>query len=463
MLESSRAVLESSSSAEGAAPDSSASRILRATGVLTGFSGVVLAATVARELVTANYFGRSDALDAYLIAYVLPSFVVNIVAYSFNLALIPVFVEVRQQEGSVRAQRLLSGAMVWSLGMLTAVVLVLAALAPWYLPLLGSGFSASKLLLTRHLLYLLLPLILLTGVTSNGTAVLNAGERFALPGALSVLPPLAALGFVLLWGKSWSVFSLAAGTVAGTALQVTALAWVARSHQIDLTPRWYGVDLKLRLVIRQYLPMMAGALLLGSADLVDQAMAAMLPAGSVAALGYARKIVSVLVVVGAIPLGAASLPYFSEMAAKGAWDACRRTLRTVGGVILLVTIPVTLILVLFAHPIVHLLFERGAFTAHDTDVVSRVEAWFAYQIPFYLLCSLGLRVISALKRNGVVMGIAAVTSTLNVILNLLLMRHYGVAGIALSTSLVFLASSLLIFTAIFILIRSNQRRLAAGA
>jgi putative peptidoglycan lipid II flippase len=431
-------------------------KILRATGVLTGFSGVVLAATVARELITAKYFGRSDALDAYLIAYLLPSFVVNIVAYSFNLALIPVFIEVRQQEGRAAAQRLFSGAMVWSLGMLTAVVLLLAATAPWYLPLLGSGFSASKLLLTRHLLYVLLPLIALTGVTSNGTAVLNAGERFALPGALAVLPPLGALAFVILLGDSWSVYSLAVGTVAGTAVQVAALAWVARSHGVDLAPRWYGYGPRLRLVIRQYVPMMAGALLLGSTDVVDQAMAAMLSGGSVAALGYARKIVSVLVVVGAIPLASASLPYFSEMTAKGAWDACRRTLRTVGGVILLVTVPVTLLLVFFAHPLIRILFQRGEFSPHDTLVVSHVEAWLALQIPFYLLTSLGLRVVSALKRNGVIMGIAGVTTTLNVILNLALMRTYGVAGIALSTSIVFLICALLIFLAIHLLIGRLQ-------
>lgn len=433
-------------------------KILRATGILTGFSGVVLAATVARELATARYFGRSDALDAYLIAYLLPSFVVNVVAYSFNLALIPVFVEVRQRDGRDAAQRLFSGAMVWSLGLLVGVVLLLAALAPLYLPFLGSGFSASKLLLTRHLLYVLLPLIALTGVTSNGTAVLNAGERFALPGALAVLPPIGALAFVLLLGNSWSVYSLAVGTVAGTGVQVAVLAWVAWSHGIDLTPRWFGFDPDLRCVIRQYVPMMAGALLLGSTDVVDQAMAAMLPGGSVAALGYARKIVSVLVVLGAIPLASASLPYFSDMVAKRAWDACRRTLRTVGGVVLLATVPVTLGLFVFAHPLVKILFQRGAFLPHDTDVVSHVEAWLALEIPFYLLCSLGLRLISALKRNGVIMGIAAVTSALNVVLNLMLMRIYGVAGIALSTAIVLFACSVLIFTAIHVLLRRSQAR-----
>jgi putative peptidoglycan lipid II flippase len=427
-------------------------RIFRATTILSALAGLVLVATTAKELVVANYFGRGDALDAYLIAYVLPSFVVNIVAASFNSAVIPTFIEVRERGGSEAAQRLFSGAMVWSLAMLGAISLLLATLAPWYLPLLGSGFTASKLLLTRKLLYFLLPLIVMSAITVNGTAVLNAGDRFALPALLPILAPLGGLTFLFAFGRLWSIYALAAGTVVGTALQAWGLALTARSHGISLRPRWYGLDPKLRQVIGQYVPMVAGALLMGTTDLVDQGMAAMLPPGSVSALGYARKIVNVLVVVGAMPLGAAALPYFSEMVAKQAWGSCRRTLRTYSGLVVLVTVPITVGLFVFAQPLVRTLFQRGAFTAHDTAVVAQTEAWLALEIPFYVLATLGVRLVSALKRNGALMAIAAWNTVLNAVLNWVLMRRYGVAGIALSTSIVYLVSCSLIFCFTYLII-----------
>jgi len=431
-------------------------KILRATTTLSSLAGLVLAATTARELVVANYFGRGDALDAYVTAYVLPSFVVNIVAASLNSAVIPTFIEVREREGREAAQRLFSGAMVWSLAVLVAISVLLAAAAPWYLPWLGSAFSASKLLLTRKLLYVLLPLIVLSAVTVNGTAVLNAGEKFALPAILPILAPLGALAFLFGLGKVWGIYALAAGTVLGTILQTAGLAWTARSHGISLAPRWYGMDPKLREVIGQYLPMVAGALLMGTTELVDQAMAAMLPGGSVAALGYARKIVNVFVVLGAAPLGAAALPYFSEMVAKGAWQACRHTLRTYSGLILLVSVPATAALVVFAEPLVRILFQRGAFNARDTVVVSQTAAWLALEIPFYLLASMGVRVVSALKRNGFLMTIAAWNTALNAVLNWVLMRRYGVAGIALSTSVVYAVSCTLIYGSLYVLIGRKQ-------
>lgn len=437
-------------------------KIFRAVTILSGFSGVVLAASTARELVVANYFGRSDALDAYITAYVLPLFIVTLVSKSFDAAVIPTFVEVRESEGAEAAQRLFSGALVWSLTLLVAIALLLAAFAPYYLPLLASGFSASKLLLTRKLLYFMLPLIVMSAITVNGTALLNAGERFALPALLPILAPLGGLLFLLAFGKRWGIYALAAGTVAGTALQALSLVVLARSHGVRLTPRWSGLDPKLRQVIGQYVPMVTGALLMGTTELVDQAMAAMLQPGSVAALGYARKIVNVLVVAGAIPLAAATLPYFSDMVAKGAWESCRHTLRTYTVLVLIVTVPVTAGMVVFARPLVRILFQRGAFTALDTTVVSHVEAWLALQVPFYVLGNMAVRLISALKRNGVLLGIAAVNTVLNAVLNWVLMRRYGVAGIALSTSIVYLVSCILVFSSLYVLIGSKSAPAAAS-
>jgi len=189
-------------------------KIFRAAAVIAVFSSIVTLGSTARDLVVANWFGRADAFDAFLIAYLLPSFLVNLAAGSFNSAVIPTFIQVRKTEGEQAAQRLFSGVMVWSLGLLVGITLVLGLLAPYYLPLLASGFSPAKLLLTRRLLYVLLPFIAFSGVVVIWTAVLNAGERFALPALLPILTPVSAVAFLLVLGSSgassrwpWAPFS----------------------------------------------------------------------------------------------------------------------------------------------------------------------------------------------------------------------------------------------------------------
>jgi putative peptidoglycan lipid II flippase len=439
------------------APLTANRKIFRAATVVAFFSSLVLIGSVAKELVIARWFGRGDDLDAFVIAFLLPSFLVNLVAGSVNSALIPTFVQVRETQGKEATQRLFSSVMVWTLGLLLGVSILIGLLAPYVLPLLGSGFSAGKLALTRKLLYLLLPFITLSGLVTLWTSVLNAGERFALPALLPILSPVTIILFLVLGSGIWGIYALAVGMVLGVALQTAALAFILKSHGIHLSFRWHGMDANLRQFATQFAPLIAGSLLMGSTDLVDQSMSAMLEPGSVAALNYAKKVVSILVVVGVIPLTTAVLPYFSQMVAKRDWGACRHTLKTYSRLILLVTFPITLGLVFFSQPLIRIMFQRGAFMAADTQVVSRVMACLSLQIPFYILGNMGVRMISALKRNALLTTIAAVNMVLNIVLNYVLMKYAGVAGIALSTSLVYLASCIMVFGSISV----TMRRLAA--
>jgi len=187
-------------------------KILNAAVSVAACSAVAGLASTAKELAVARWFGRGDALDAFLIAYLLPSFLVNLIAGSFNAAMIPTFIEVREREGKEAAQRLFSGVMVLSLALLAGVSLLVGVLAPYFLPLLGSGFGPAKLMLTRHLLYALLPFIALSGLAVAWTAVLNAREHFGLPALSAIFTPLSIIAFLVLLGKAWGIYTLASST-----------------------------------------------------------------------------------------------------------------------------------------------------------------------------------------------------------------------------------------------------------
>jgi len=90
---------------------------------------------------------------------------------------------------------------------------------------------------------------------------------------------------------------------------------------------------------------------------------------------------------------------------------------------------------------VRVLFGRGAFTANDVKLVGRVQSFYALQIPFYLVSILVVRLISAVQRNRLLLWASAINLIINVTLNYVLMRWIGVAGIALSTTLVYIFSS----------------------
>jgi putative peptidoglycan lipid II flippase len=424
--------------------DSTNKKILRAA-FIVGFLGIFAKAGIAaKELIVAKSFGRSDTLDAFLIAFLLPSFVMNLLMGALGSALIPVLIEMRRKESPDESPRLLSSLIFLSVCVLGATAILLGLLAPFYLPWLGSNFSPAKLLLTRQLLYALVPFVVFGGIAVFLSVVLNAGEKFALPALVPLLTPLITIAFVVSASRVWGAWSLAAGTVAGSFFESIILLRILKAHGIKLNLKWSGLDAPLRRVLGQYAPMLAGTFLMGATSVVDQSMAAMLSPGSVSALSYANKITGAFLAISATALGTAALPYFSKMVAANDWQGCVHTLKRYTLLLAAITIPFTLVLVSFAGPLIKLLFQRGAFTTVDTQLVGRVLMCYSLQIPFYVCSMLLVRFLSAMRRNDLLMYAAVVSLVLDIVLNLVLMRRWGIAGIALSTSLVYAVSFLFV-------------------
>lgn len=415
-------------------------RIFSAMVVVVAMSVLAKLATVGKELVVAGYFGTGEVLDAFLIAFLLPMFAISVLAGSFSAAMMPAYVRTRDKLGAQAAGRLFSSVMVLGLLFLITAALVLAALAPVLLPLLGSGFSAATMALTQSLFYGLLPVLVLTGMGHLYAMAMNANERFAMVALIPAITPICAVIMLVLLLDSWGIHALVAGILLGATIELLVLMRTASWHGIPLLPWWHGMSDELRVVMGQYAPMVAGAFLMSGTVLVDQAMAAMLSPGSVSALNYANRVVAMLLGIGAIALGTAVLPHFSRMVAAEDWAGIRHTFRVYSRLLLFISVPVTAVLFWFSELIIGLLFERGAFSAEDTVLVGQAQAFYVLQIPFYVLGILTVRLISSLRANHILMWGTCISLPLNILLNYLFMQWLGVTGIALSTACVYVVS-----------------------
>jgi len=429
-------------------------RILSA--ILTVSSGTTLVkiAGTAKVMLIARYYGLSDDLDAYLISFLIPSFLAEVVAGSISGALIPRFISASREGGEWVARQLLGACLLLCAGLcLTAAALAVFAARP-VLALVASGFPLAKLDLTYALFLIQVPMILFSGIAAVGRAVLNALDRFALPATIPVLTPFVTILAVVASGDNPGAYPLAAATLAGSILEFLAVLWLLRSHGWMPSLRWSKWTDDLNAVVTQYWPLALSSLVLASAGYVDQAMAAMLGSGSVSALTYGGKVVNVFFAVGAVATSTAALPYFSRMAAERDWTAIRSTLTGFGRLILFAGVPATGLLILFSAPLVRLLFEGGAFTRQDSSVVVLVQQMHLIQIPFAILAALVARLISAFEANRHLLAAATLFFSSNAILNYLLMQRLGVAGIALATSL---ASALYFGHLMLALFRTGRR------
>jgi putative peptidoglycan lipid II flippase len=396
----------------------------------------------------AAWFGTGDALDAFLIALLVPTFVVNVLAGSLSASFLPTFIRANQEKGILDAQKILSGVITWFIFFGFILSFLLALSGSLYLPALCSGFSPEKIELTKHIYYFLLPIILIRGLSVIYTGILNSLENFALAAALPILGPLLSILLILTVGASLGIYALVCGTVLGFGLESFLLGAAVARRNFSLRLRLIPLDHDMRIVAGQFLPMVAGAVIMGSTELIDKGMAAALAPGSVASLNYGNKIITAILALATTAIGTAILPYFASMAAKKEWKNIRNTVKFYLRLIFLLGIPAALFMYGFSDTIIKVIFQRGSFTAGDTNAVSAVQALFAFQIPFYIASIVVVRLISSLRANHILMWGAGINLIVNVGLNILFIHFMGLKGIALSTSFVYLISFLfLIFFA----------------
>lgn len=416
-------------------------RILAAMVTVGGLTGLVKLVAMVKEIIVAHQFGTSDALDAFLIAFLLPQFAMTLIGASLNYALIPTYIQVREQEGDRAAQQLLSSVMVLSIGFLVAMSVLLALTASYTLPLVASGFTAEKLALAHSLYYVLLVTLVLSGLATTWGAILNAENRFALAAVVPMATSIMTILVVVIMAKQWGSYALVVGVVGGALIETGLLGWGLIRAGVSLVPRWCGASSAIKQVLGQYAPMVAAAFLMGGTAVVSQSMAAMLDPGTVSALTYGNKVTSLLLGIGAMAVSTAVLPHFSRMVAVTDWEGLRHTLLTYSRLLLMVTLPLTVGLIYFSEPVVALLFQRGAFTEADTHLVGQVQAMYLLQVPVYVLIMLYARLIAALKATYLMIWGNVINLSVCIVLTYALMPRFGVVGIALATSLMYLVST----------------------
>src|SRR5437773_359418 len=82
-------------------------RIFAAMVTVAGGTLLVKLASMVRDVYVASRFGAGDVMDAFFLAFTLPTFVLNVIANCVEAALIPVYIDVREKLGAEDARRLL--------------------------------------------------------------------------------------------------------------------------------------------------------------------------------------------------------------------------------------------------------------------------------------------------------------------------------------------------------------------
>jgi putative peptidoglycan lipid II flippase len=406
--------------------------ILQATTLVTAIALLVKGLGFLEKVLLAFLFGTGPEVDAFLVAYSLPFSAYVVLREVVKPAFVPTFLRTGQRsEGD--ALRLLAVS-----GTVLLILLALAtaaglALAGPLVALAAPGFGPEQRALAVRLARMVMPALLLLGLSTLTTAALHARKQFVLPAFGEASFRLGPIALLLLVG---GVPAAAAGVALGSLGKILIEGLGLRRQVAAIRP---SLDLgfgPVRTVGRLAAPLLAALFLsLFVGPLVENAFASREGVGGVAALSYARKIAETLTTILPYTLGLVLLPFSSEMAARRDAEGLSAMLSGVLRALILLFLPVAIGLMVLREPFVRLLLERGAFTATSTALTAWPLLFYGLALLPFVLEVVVIQFFFARQDTLTPVLADATTFALNVALIALLSPSLGLGGIALAAAL----------------------------
>ncbi len=415
----------------------SASRVSAATIVSRVFG-------LGRDAIFAALFGTSYVGDAYNVAFLIPNFLRRVFGEGALAAgYIPVYKHYLHKEGSERALRLAVKIFSVLVIVLTVVVLVGVVFSQYIVKAWAFGWRDQPVLfaLTVKLTRIMFPFILFVGISSLSMVTLNSVGYFTVPALAPAMLNafLIGVGVGLIRFFTGSLESavvwFSVGTVAGVMLQIVVqMPLLLRTgHKLAFDPdiRDEGVKWVGRLLLPSILALAATQVNV----LVDTLLATTLAEGSVTALRLGNRLSMQPLGIFVAAIATVTLPALSEHAAREDRSLFMHDLSFALKLTMTFMIPSTIAILVLGTPIVRLFFERGEFTAaRSTPMTTLTFVCYSLGLVSYGGTKVITQAFYSLKDTRTPVKIGVVVVVVNVLLDLILVRFLGLAGLALATT-----------------------------
>ncbi len=421
-------------------PTRSGGRLALSTAFFSFATGLSRVAGLVREIVAASFFGVSGAMSAFTIAFQVPNLVRALFAdMALQGAFVPVFTDLLERGERREAFRVASSLFFLITLVLGGITALLVLAAPAVMSLVAPGFDDDPALrdLTVALSRILFPIVVLLGLSGLVVGMLNSFEHFSVP----ALAPLAwnlviigaLVGLTPAFPEEDQIYAYAIGVLAGTVVQLLLpTPWLrGRGGRLTLTLDWRSPQ--VRRVLALMLPVTITLGLINFSLLVNSFFGTLVSDQAPAAIDKAFRIYMLPQGIFSIAIATILFPTLSRLAARGALDDVRRTMANGVRQIGLLLIPSAAILAVLAEPITRLVYERGAFGAAATDLVSEAMFVWAFSLPFQGASLLYSRTFFSLQRPWTTTALAGGSLVVNAAVALALYRPLGISGVVLGT------------------------------
>lgn len=398
------------------------------------FAGKILG--FLKTVVVAAFFGASGALDAFWVAYTIPTIAPAIIKGVVATAFIPRLVALKEIGGGNENWSGLNTLFTLSLSFVLLLSALLFLGAGSVVALLAPGMSGESRILAVDFTRIMAIAIVFFGINAILGAYLQARRRFALISLESVLANLIIIAACVWLAVDHGVRALVWSVVVGFGLFSILLVgsnWRLIRGKIRPALDFRHADFEKP--VQHMIPLLIGYLGASAMLIIDRMFVSTLESGAISILAYASMIALLPMEVFGQAVMTTFYPQLSEDHSRGNASQLRSTHLRGLNLLLFILIPTTAALVFASEPLVKLLLERGSFSSEASALTASAMCALALGLPFRAVNYFNFRVFHARQEPWVPVKIGLLGVVINTGLDFALIDLMGVTGIALATSI----------------------------
>ncbi len=391
---------------------------------------------LARELFIASLFGTNDIADGVNIAFKLPNLFRRIFGEgALSSAFIPIFNE-KILESNYNARKFSGEIFTILLISLVIIVGMIQIFMPSLMFIIAPGFKGEKLELTILLCRITMPYLIFISIASLFGSILNSIKRFAAFAFAPVILSASVIFITIILNAQGisSPVSISISVLVAGLLQVIFMFYYIVRTKMTFT---MNINLACNDVRKFLANMWRTTIGSGATQLhlfISQSIASFIP-GAVSILSYADRIYQFPLSIIGITFSTILLPELSRIYKQNDIIQAINVQNKAIKIGLMLSVPAAIGIIMLSHPIIHIIYERGAFNPEDTIKTAKAISIFSFGLPAFVLAKILTPIFYANQDTKTPLRITIYSLIMNSILNLLLMIPFGYLGIAFGSSI----------------------------
>jgi putative peptidoglycan lipid II flippase len=388
-----------------------------------------------REVSLSYFFGANNVTDAYLISLTIPGVLFSFLGIALNTAYIPVCSHTMVEEGEEQVIKFTNNIVNILIVLCTIMVAITILFTAPIVKLFAAGFGGETLNLAVKFTRISIFGIYFSGLVYIFMSYLQIKNNFVIPASIAFPMNIIIIFSMFVASKTHNVYLLSVGSVAAFLAQLLFILPFVFKKGYKFYFIFNVEDKYLRNLLTTAFPAIIGASVNQINVLVDRTIASTVAEGGISALNYAGKLNTVVLGLFAIPISTAIFPLISKMVAESNYEGLKKTLSEAISATNFLVIPSTVGTMLFSTPIVEMLFGRGAFDERAVQMTSSALFFYSIGMIGYGLREVLAKAFYSMKDTKTPTTNSVIALLMNIILNIVLSKFLGIAGLALATSI----------------------------